>query len=42
MVRRASWLRDRTSIATGIIIKDSLIIMEQTLEISIKTESTVF
>ena len=34
--------RDRNSIATVIIIEDSLIIIEHTLEIIIKTESIIF
>ena len=42
MVHRAGMPRDRNSIATVIIIEDSLIIIEQTLEIIIKTESTIF
>ena len=42
MVRRAGMPRDRNSIAPVIIIEDSLIIIEQTLEIVIKTESTIF
>ena len=42
MVRPADMPRDRNSIATVIIIKDSLIIIEQTLEIIIKTEYTIF
>ena len=42
MVRCASMPRDRNSIATVIMIKDSLIIIEQMLEIIIKTESTIF
>ena len=42
MVHHASMPRDRNSIATVIIIEDSLIIMEQTLKIIIKTESTIF
>ena len=42
MVRRASMPRDRNSMPTIIIIEDSLILMEQTLENVIKTESTIF
>ena len=42
MVRRAGGPCDRNSIATVIVIEDSLIIIEQTLEIIIKTESTIF
>ena len=42
MVCRAGMPRDRNSIATVIIIEDSFIIIEQTLEIVIKTESTIF
>ena len=42
MVRPTDMPRDRNSIATVIIIKDSLIIIEQTLEIIIKTEYTIF
>ena len=42
MVHRAGMLRDRSSIATIIIIEDSLILMEQTFEIIIKRESTTF
>ena len=42
MVRRAGMLCDRNSIATVIIIEDSLIIIEQTLEIIIKTDSIIF
>ena len=42
MVHRADMPRDRNSIATVTIIENSLIIMKQTLEIIIKTESTIF
>ena len=42
MVRRTGMPKDRNRIATVIIIEDSLIIIEQTLEIIIKTESTIF
>ena len=42
MVRRTGMLRDRNSIATVIIIKDSWIIIELMLEILIKTEFTLF
>ena len=42
MVRRTGMPRDRNSIATVTIIEDSLIIIEQTLEIIIKTESIIF
>ena len=42
MVHRTGMLQNRNSIAIVIIIKDSLIIIEQTLEIIIKTESTIF
>ena len=42
MVYCAGMLQDRNSIATVIISEDSLIIIEQTLEIIIKTESTIF
>ena len=40
MVHHAGMSRDRNSIASVIIIDDSLIIIEQTLEIIIKIEST--
>ena len=42
MVRRAGMPRDRNSIATINIIEESLILIKQTLEIIIKTESTIF
>ena len=42
MVRCAGMPRDRNNIATVIIIEDLLIIIEQMLEIIIKTESTIF
>ena len=44
MVRRASMPRDRDNMATIIIIiiEDSLILVKQTLENVIKTESTIF
>ena len=42
MVRRAGMPQDRNSIATINIIEESLILMKQTLEIIIKTESTIF
>ena len=42
MVRRAGMPRDRNSIATIDIIEESLILIKQTLEIIIKTESTIF
>ena len=42
MVCCAGMPPDRNSITTVIIMKDSLIIIEQTLEIIIKTESTIF
>ena len=42
MVRRAGMPRDRNSIATIDIIEKSLILIKQTLEIIIKTESTIF
>ena len=42
MVRRTGLPRDRNSIATVISIEDSLIIIERTLEIIMKTESTIF
>ena len=42
MVRQAGMPQDRNSIATINIIKESLILMKQTLEIIIKTEFTIF
>ena len=42
MVRCAGMPRDRNSTATVRIIKDSFILIEQTLEIIIKTESIIF
>ena len=42
MVRRAGMPRDRNSIATIDIIEKSLILIKQTLEIIIKTESIIF
>ena len=42
MVCRAGMPRDRNSIATIDIIEKSLILIKQTLEIIIKTESTIF
>ena len=42
MVRRAGTPWYRNSIAIVIIIQDSLIIIEQTLEIIIKSESSIF
>ena len=42
MVRRAGMPRDRNSIATINIFEKSLILIKQTLEIIIKTESTIF
>ena len=42
MVRRVGMPRDRNSIPTVIIIEDTMIIIEQTLEMIIKTESTIF
>ena len=42
MVRCTGILQDRNTIAVVIIIEDSLITIEQTLEIIIKTESTIF
>ena len=42
MVRRAGMPRDRNSIANINIIEESLILIKQTLEIIIKTESTIF
>ena len=42
MEHRAGMPRDRNSIATVIISEDLFIIIEQTLEIIIKTESTIF
>ena len=42
MVRRAGMPRDRNSIATINIFEESLILIKQTLEIIIKTESTIF
>ena len=42
MVHRAGIPRDRNSIATIDIIEKSLILIKQTLEIIIKTESTIF
>ena len=42
MVRRVGMPRDRNSIATISIIEESLILIKQTLEIIIETESTIF
>ena len=42
MVRRVGIPRDRNSIATVIIIEDSLIIIKQILENIVKTECTIF
>ena len=42
MVRRVGMPRDRNSIATINIIEESLILIKQTLEIIIKTGSTIF
>ena len=42
MVRCAGMPQDRNSIATINIFEESLIFMKQTLEIIIKTESTIF
>ena len=42
MVHRAGIPQDRNSIATINIIEESLILIKQTLEIIIKTESTIF
>ena len=42
MVHRAGMPRDRNSIATIDIIEESLILIKQTLEIIIETESTIF
>ena len=42
MVHRGSMPQDKNSRATIIISEDSLIIIEQTLEIIIKIESTTF
>ena len=42
MVRRAGMPRDRNRIATIDINEKSLILIKQTLEIIIKTESTIF
>ena len=42
MVQLAGMLQDRNSIATINMIEESLILIKQTLEIIIKTESTIF
>ena len=42
MVRRAGMPRDRNSIVTFDIIEKSFTLIKQTLEIIIKTESTIF
>ena len=42
MVRHAGMPQDRNSIVTIDIIEKSLILIKQTLEIIIKTESTIF
>ena len=42
MVHCTSMLQNRNSIAIVIIIEDSLIKIEQMLQIIIKTESTIF
>ena len=42
MVHRAGMPRDRNRISTIDIIEESLILIKQTLEIIIKTESTIF